>query len=95
MVVVELHNGNDKREYLRAPLRDSMLVQDALKGSGAIHRFRRMDVVLVRQVPGRPKLRLPVKYNTSTRSVADEHNYALHGGDWSRSPKTRPPPSIG
>jgi hypothetical protein len=81
MVVVELHDGKDKTEYLRAPIKDSMLVQDALKGSGAIHRFRRMDVVLVRNVAGGGKLRLPVEYNGSTQRVADQHNYALHGGD--------------
>jgi hypothetical protein len=37
-------NSDDEREYLRAPLKDSMLVQDALKGSGAVNRFRRMDL---------------------------------------------------
>lgn len=82
MVVVELRDGHDKREYLRAPLNESMLVQDALKGSGAIQRFRRMDIVLVRTVPGGEKLRLPVRYNSHARRVVDENNYALHGGDW-------------
>ena len=55
MVVVELRGGGDKCEYLRAPLKDSMLVQDALKGSGAIQRFRRMDIVLVRHCSRRRK----------------------------------------
>jgi hypothetical protein len=82
MVVVELRDGDEEREYLRAPLKESMLVQDALNGSGATSRFRRMDVVLVRHVPGGRKLRLPVRYNPTTKRVADEHNYALHGGDW-------------
>jgi len=82
MVVVELIDGDDDHEYLRAPLKDSMLVQDALKGSGAIHRFRRMDVVLVRHVPGGGKLRLPVRFDSTSRRVGDENNYALHGGDW-------------
>ena len=82
VVVVELRNGNDEREYLRAPLKDSMLVQDALKGSGAVNRFRRMEVVLVRHLPDGGKLRLPVRYVSTSRRVANEHNYALHGGDW-------------
>lgn len=81
MIVVELRNG-DNHEYLRAPLKESMLVQDALKGAGAVHRFKRMDVVLVRQSPSGEKLRLPVHFNASTRRVVDENNYALHGGDW-------------
>jgi len=82
MVVVELRGGDGKREYLRAPLKESMLVQDALKGSGAIHRFRRMDVVLVRATPAGQRLRLPVAFNSSTRKVADQNNYAMYGGDW-------------
>lgn len=82
MVVVELRDGNDDREYLRAPLKESMLVQDALEGSGAINRFHRMDIVLVRNVSGGEKLRLPIRLDTSTRRVASETNYALHGGDW-------------
>jgi len=81
-VVVELRGGGDEREYLRAPLKQPMLVQDALKGSGAINRFRRMDVVLVRSLPNGEKLRLPVAFDGSTRRVANEDNYALHSGDW-------------
>ncbi len=82
LVVVELRGGSGEREYLRAPLKESMLVYDALKGSGAIHRFRRMDIVLVRTAPAGEKIRLPVAYNSSTRKVADQNNYALHRGDW-------------
>ena len=82
MVVVELRDGDNDREYLRAPLQESMLVQDALKGAGAIRRFRRMDVVLVRKTPAGEKLRLPVRYDSSNRRVVNENNYALHGGDW-------------
>lgn len=82
MVVVELRDGNDDHEYLRAPLKPSMLVQDALKGSGAIDRFHRMDVVLVRNTPGGEKLRLPVRFVSTTRRVVSENNYALQRGDW-------------
>ncbi len=81
-VVVELRQGKGESEYLRAPLTESMLVQDALKGSGATHRFRRMDIVLVRTSPAGQQLRLPVKFNASTHRVVDENNYAMHGGDW-------------
>jgi len=82
MVVVELRHGNDKNEYLRAPLTQTMLVQDALKGSGAISRFRRMDIVLVRQTPDGNKIRLPIKYDVAKRHVVDANNYAMHAGDW-------------
>ncbi len=80
-VVVQLCRDKAEPEYLRAPLKKSMLVQDALKGSGAIHRFRRMDITLVRTSPSGEKLRLPVEFSPSTRRVVDENNYAMHGGD--------------
>ena len=47
-----------------------------------MHRFRRMNVVLVREVPGSQKLRLPVEYDASKRRVVEANNYAMHGGDW-------------
>ena len=59
-----------------------MLVQDALKGSGAISRFHRMNIVLVRQTPDGKKLRLPVKYDVTRQQVVDTNNYAMHAGDW-------------
>lgn len=58
-----------------------MLVQDALKGSGAIQRFRRMNVVLVRETPNGQTLRLPVQYDVAKRRVVETNNYALHAGD--------------
>lgn len=82
MVVVELRDGKDHREYLKAPLTDSMLVQDALKGSGATSRFRRMNIVLVRTTAKGTKLRLPVKYDVGKRQVVETNNYAMHAGDW-------------
>ena len=82
MVVVELRDGKNGREYLRAPLKENMLVQDALKGSGAVSRFHRMDVVLVREAQNGEKLRLPVKYDVTRQQVVDSNNYAMHAGDW-------------
>ncbi|MHB8969098.1 MAG: hypothetical protein ACYC3X_03355 [Pirellulaceae bacterium] len=82
VVVVELRNGKNGHEYLRAPLKENMLVQDALKGSGAISRFRRMDIVLVRETQNGQKVRLPVKYEVAQQQVVDSNNYAMHAGDW-------------
>lgn len=82
-VVVVLRTGDQDQEpeYLKAPLTETMLVQDALKGSGAIGRFRRMKVVLVRQEPGGQVVRLPVRYDTYSRHVAEATNYAMRPGD--------------
>jgi hypothetical protein len=77
-----LRDGKNGREYLRAPLTDSMLVQDALKGSGAMNRFRRMNIVLVRETPDGKKIRLPVKYDVARHQVVDTNNYAMYAGDW-------------
>ncbi len=82
MVVVELRDGEDRREYLRAPWTESMVVQDALKGSGATGRFRRMNIVLVRTTAQGAPLRLPVKYDVGKRRVVETNNYAMHAGDW-------------
>ena len=82
MVVVELRDGDSDKEYLRAPWTETMVVQDALKGSGAIHRFRHMHIVLVRETPSGQKLRLPVQYDASKRRVVESNNYAMHPGDW-------------
>lgn len=81
MVVVELRRGADNREFLRAPVKENMLVQDALKGSGAISRFHRMNIVLVRKTPDGKTLRLPVKFDVAKRQVAEMNNYAIYGGD--------------
>jgi len=81
MVVVELHRGENSREYLRAPVKENMLVQDALKGSGAISRFHRMNIVLVRKTSDGQTLRLPVKFDVAKRQVAEMNNYAIYGGD--------------
>ncbi len=82
MVVVELRDGDEEREYLRAPIKESMWVQDALKGSGAIHRFKRMDIKLVRRLAGRDTLNMPIHYDSTNQCVVRENNYAMQGGDW-------------
>ena len=81
MVVVELRRGEEKRDFLRAPVKENMLVQDALKGSGAISRFHRMNIVLVRKTSDGQTLRLPVKFDVNKRQVAEMNNYAIYGGD--------------
>lgn len=79
-VVVELRDNKGSR-FLKAPLRGNMFVDDALKGSGALEEFNRMDVVVVRALPGGEKLRMPVTYNPDTREVNSATNFALHPGD--------------
>ncbi len=80
-VVVELRTGQQKPEYLRAPLNDTMLVQTALKESGALNRFHSMNVTIVRKLADGHKVRLPVHFNPKKRRVTDATNFALHPDD--------------
>ncbi len=81
VVVVIKPTDEAEREFLKAPVQPNMLIEDALKGSGATRRFRRMDVTLVRRTPGGQLLRLPIKFDIQSRRVASSTNYAVHPGD--------------
>lgn len=80
-VVVQLRSGQKRAEYLRAPLTDTMLVQTALKESGALSRYHRMNVTLVRKMVDGQRVRMPVHLNSKTRQVTDATNFALHPDD--------------
>ena len=58
-----------------------MLVQEALEGSRALNRFRRMDIVVVRPVPNDRPLRMPVNFDWVERKVTPATNYSLYPGD--------------
>lgn len=74
----------------RKVIKDKMTVQDALEESGAMDRFRSMDITLARLIEGRaPILKLPVEYRYDKQSVVDSQNYSLHPGD-TISIKARP-----
>lgn len=78
---VELHDADQQVYHLKAPFKDSMFVQDALRESGAMRRYRRMDLTLVRQLPNGQKLRVPVKYDAVKKAVTPATNYSLHPND--------------
>jgi hypothetical protein len=80
-IVVELRETEEEPERLKAPLKDGMVVQEALKGSGALNRFRRMDIEVVRPVPNDRPLRMPVNFDWVQREVSPATNYSLHPGD--------------
>ncbi len=80
-VIVELRETDEEPERLKAPLKEGMLVQEALKGSGALGRFRRMDIVVVRPIPHDRPLRMPVNFDWVEREVSPATNYSLFPGD--------------
>jgi hypothetical protein len=80
-IVVELRETEEEPVRLKAPLKEAMVVQEALEGSGALRAFRRMDIVVVRPVPNEMPLRMPVNFDWVERQVSDATNYSLHPGD--------------
>lgn len=78
---VELHDSDREVYHLKAPFKESMFVEDALRESGAQRRYRRMDITLVRQLPNGQKLRMPVEYNSAKKSISPGTNYSLHPND--------------
>jgi hypothetical protein len=57
-------------------------VQQALEESGAIDKYKGMQVDLAREVPDKATvLKLPILFDPDTRSVLEEQNYAIHPGD--------------
>jgi hypothetical protein len=80
-IVVELRETEEEPVRLRAPLKEGMVVQEALKGSGALNSFRRMDIEVVRPVPNDRPLRMPVNFDWVKREVSAATNYSLYPGD--------------
>jgi hypothetical protein len=80
-VVVELRADGRNPERANVLLEPGMTVQQSLEKSGAIQRFRRMNVRVMRaNDTGRAKL--DVKYDHAHQSVQPLYDYALHPGDY-------------
>jgi hypothetical protein len=57
-------------------------VQTALERSGAIKKYRDMEIMILRVVKETGRgLRMPVNYVPRKKSVSPEQNYAIHPGD--------------
>jgi hypothetical protein len=69
--------------YLNSdPAGEPVTVQTALEASGAVGRYRNMEVTLYRRVAESGQLlKLPVAFRPRTDSVKVEQDYALHPGD--------------
>ena len=80
--LVQMSGGFSKASSYKGDLDGPITVQTALERSGAIEKFRSMDVALFRIVEetGHP-LRLSVPYSPRKKSVMPENDYALHPND--------------
>ncbi len=79
---VEMHNVVGKSEIYTGQLEGDDTVQTALEKSGAIRKYRHMEVAVMRTVAetGHP-LRMVVQYSPRERRVVDSENYAIMAGD--------------
>jgi hypothetical protein len=79
---VEMANMMGRATVFEGIYEENMTVQTALERSGAIRRYRNMDVSIERTVAetGMP-LRMVVQYWPAKRSVSPEQDYAILPGD--------------
>lgn len=80
-----MHSALGKKTAVLGSIVGDMTVQDALESSGAMKKYRAMDIEVLRVVDtadtGRRGLRMKVMYVPSEKSIIAEQNYALHDGD--------------
>ena len=81
-VTVMLIPTKGKTRRARVPLKEGMLVSDAIQQTKAAKKFRRESIEIMRPTPRdhRP-LRMHVKYNQKSQRVSAGSDYALHPGD--------------
>jgi hypothetical protein len=79
---VELYPSFWKPSRFEAPLTPGLTIQNALKDSGALRKFRGMDITLIRMVPekGEP-LMLQIDFSVAKNCVEVSQDYALHPND--------------
>ena len=79
-VEVRPSGGEPMRKQL--VMSEPITVQQLLEKTGALSQFGRMDITVVRPVPGRREpLRLDVEFRRGERAVAPQEDYALQPGD--------------
>lgn len=61
---------------------DTMTIQKALEVSGAMKKYRNMEIEILRRVQESGRgLRMQVDYNVRKKGVDPTQNYAIHPGD--------------
>ncbi len=81
---VEMHPNFGAPKQYNGQLTGSTTVSEALAESGAVKKFRSMDVEILRVVEHKGKsrgLRMPVKYERRLKGAASNQDYALLDGD--------------
>lgn len=68
-------------ERLERALTEPTTVQQILVQSGGIKKYRRIEVEILRQLPGGGFHKIPCEYDRETRQINPEFDYALMPGD--------------
>jgi hypothetical protein len=80
-VVVLRDAGASSSQRVQVDLEKETHVQDLLTRSGAIRRYRRMDITLIRTTPTGAKHRMGVDFDRASRKVGMQSDYAIQPGD--------------
>jgi len=79
---VELRGNFGKASRAQGVIDGPITVQTVLERSGAIKKFRNMDITVLRVVQENGHgLKLPVDYQAGEKSVRPEQDYAIHPND--------------
>lgn len=64
------------------PIKDTVLLQNVLESSGAVKKYKAMDITIYRPVKGSPvPLQMQCEYDAGNDSVSDAENYEIYPGD--------------
>jgi hypothetical protein len=79
-ITAEIRAHGQKPQLRQLPFEQGMHVQEGLAAAGAVKRFRRMNVQVLRVV-GDQQQKLEVRYKHGPRMVDPLYDYALQSGD--------------
>ena len=68
-------------ERMERPLTEATTVQQMLVQSGAMKKYRRIEVEVIRPLPNGGAHKIPCEYDRETRQINPENDYALMPGD--------------
>lgn len=72
--------GAGKPQQFYGKIDSNKTITNALEECGALEKFARMEITLTRKASGEP-LKLPIMFDSTSRTVEAATDYALHHGD--------------
>lgn len=80
--VVEFRDADGRKvQAVQKPLTESRHVQEVLKETRALSKWRKVHLDLIRPLPGGGEHRMKMQYSASNKRVEPEHDYEMHPGD--------------